>query len=375
MSMLKKASFRIISISLAAVLVIGLLAYFFIFHDTEPAPSVEAYIDFGYELKDGEKVIIEKVNPTPLDDDVEIYAYDFKLSSGQPDDVFEIVIPYNDKDLSQEDELISVCGKYLNEDTGEWEDVFYRVDAETNMVHIITDHLSTYSVFKITNPGKRSEYISDVNVYAAYMTNDRAQAVLEAYAAQGDSWQLDAISAFLETTGTIEYFAATNFHTLVTLGEAYDDLVTKPFQNAMSGLGISTACAQLAYDAYNNGIRSSEAATSSVKSTLNIAVNFATPSIKMAYVGVGLIDIALTEVQTYAVSKKYESTSNMYNAYYKRNGIRRNHADWRKLFEKIYKENKEDPRAALDKMNAEIERYVNEYWLVAGSDWESWINS
>ncbi len=198
---------------------------------------------------------------------------------------------------------------------------------------------------------------------------------MEAYAAQGDSWQLDAISAFLETTGTIEYFAATNFHTLVTLGEAYDDLVTKPFQNAMSGLGISTACAQLAYDAYNNGIRSSEAATSSVKSTLNIAVNFATPSIKMAYVGVGLIDIALTEVQTYAVSKKYESTSNMYNAYYKRNGIRRNHADWRKLFEKIYKENKEDPRAALDKMNAEIERYVNEYWLVAGSDWESWINS
>ncbi len=376
MNIFKKTALRAVAICLAAITIISIVAYYFIFRKEKPSSSLsEPYINFGYELEQGDEVTIEKVTPASVDNDVEIFAYDFKLSTGQPDGAIEIIIPYSDKGLKKEDEILSVCGKYLNEETNQWEDVFYRVDAETNKVHIITDHLSTYSVFKITNPGKRSEYISDVNVYAAFMTSARAQAVLEAVAAQGDSWQLNAVNAFLETTGTVKYFAATNVHTLITLGEAYDDLISKPFQNAMTGLGISTACAQLAYDAYNNGIHSSETAASALKSTLNIAINFATPSIKIAYVGVGVIDLALTDVQTYAVAKKYESTNNMYNAYYKRNGIRRNHTDWRKLFEKIYKENKEDPKAALDKMNAEIERYVNEYWEVASSDWKSWIDS
>ena len=332
-------------------------------------------VDFGFPLESGGELIVEKVTPAPVDDQVEIYAYDINLSSGQPDGAIEIIIPYSDKGLSEEDELLSVCGKYLNEGTSEWEDVFYTVDAEANKVHIITDHLSTYSVFKITNPGKRSEFISDVNVYAAHMTTARAQTVLEAFAAQGDSWRTAVAGAFLETTGTFAYFAASNIHTLLTLGEAYDDLVTKPFQNAMTGLGISTACAQLAYDAYNNGIYSSEAASSALKSTLNIAINFATPSIKLAYFGVGMIDLALTDVQTYAVAQKYQSTRNMYNAYYKRSGIRRVHADWMKIFETIYKENKDDPQIALNMMNAEIERYVNEYWEVAGWDWESWVDA
>ena len=125
-----------------------------------------AAIDFGCLLEAGEELTIQKVSPTSIDSDVEIYAYDFKLSSGQPEGTVELTIPYDDAGLGANEELLSVCGKYLNEQSGQWEDVLYTVDAEANKVHILTDHLSTYSVFKVTNAGKRSEYISDVNVYA-----------------------------------------------------------------------------------------------------------------------------------------------------------------------------------------------------------------
>ncbi|HOE57437.1 MAG TPA: hypothetical protein PLI20_07595, partial [Bacillota bacterium] len=66
---------------------------------------------------------------------------------------------------------------------------------------------------------------------------------------------------------------------------------------------------------------------------------------------------------------------NMYDAYYSRPENKRKVRDWLKLFEKMYKENKSDPQAALDMMTAEVDRYTREYWEVAGSDWESWIDA
>ena len=112
-----------------------------------------AVMDFGCLLEAGEELTIQKVTPTPVDSEVDIYAYDFKLSSGQPEGVVELTIPYDDWGLSADEEILSVCGKYLNEETKQWEDVLYTVDTETNKVHILTDHLSTYSVFTIKDQG------------------------------------------------------------------------------------------------------------------------------------------------------------------------------------------------------------------------------
>lgn len=375
MNILKNTAVRAIAIDLAAVTVITLCINYFIFQRDKSSPSDNAYVDFGCLLEEGDEVTVEKVTPAPVDKDVEIYAFDFHLSSGQPDVAIEIIIPYDDKGLTEEEELLSVCGKYFNEETKEWEDVFYTVDTDANKVHILTNHLSTYGAFKITDSGKRSEYISDVNVYAAYMTNSRAQAVVKAFAEQSPSWQEDAVTVFLETTDTLRYFAATNAHTFFSLGEVYDDWVTKPFQNAMSGLGVSIACAQLACDAYNNGFQNAETTFTAVKSSLDLAVNFATPSIKLAYLSVGMIDIALSDVRTFSVANKYKSTKNMYDAYYKRKGVSRTLNDWRTIFESFYKNNKDKPQLVLDMMEAEIERYVDEYWDVAGADWESWIDA
>ena len=340
-----------------------------------------AAIDFGCLLEAGEELTIQKVSPASIDSDVEIYAYDFKLSSGQPEGTVELTIPYDDAGLGADEELLSVCGKYLNEQSGQWEDVLYTVDAEANKVHILTDHLSTYSVFKVTNAGKRSEYISDVNVYAAYMTTKQAEQLLKTYAEQGVSWQEDVISAFLNANSSLPMFAETNIPTLVSLGGAYDDMITEPFGNALTVLGIATSCTQFAYDAYSNGLTSKETSISGMKTVLNLGLNLASSqkylldSFQVAYVGVGVIDIALTDVMNFAIDTKYESTKNMYDAYYARPENKRRVKDWYDLFKKIYKENKSDPQAALDKMQGEIDNYVNKYWEVAASDWESWVDA
>ena len=276
---------------------------------------------------------------------------------------------------------MSVCGKYLNEQSGQWEDVLYTVDAEANKVHILTDHLSTYSVFKVTNAGKRSEYISDVNVYAAYMTTKQAEQLLKTYAEQGVSWQEDVISAFLNANSSLPMFAETNIPTLVSLGGAYDDIITEPFGNALTVLGIATSCTQFAYDAYSKGLTSKETSISGMKTVLNLGLNLASSqkylldSFQVAYVGVGVIDIALTDVMNFAIDTKYESTKNMYDAYYARPENKRRVKDWYDLFKKIYEDNKSDPQTALDKMQGEIDYYVNKYWEVAASDWESWIDA
>ncbi len=340
-----------------------------------------AAIDFGCLLEAGDELTIQKVSPASIDSDVEIYAYDFKLSSGQPEGAVELTIPYDDAGLGADEELLSVCGKYLNEQSGQWEDVLYTVDAEANKVHILTDHLSTYSVFKVTNAGKRSEYISDVNVYAAYMTTKQAELLLKTYAEQGVSWQEEVISAFLNANSSLPMFAETNIPTLVSLGGAYDDMITEQFGNALTVLGIATSCTQFAYDAYSNGLTSKETSISGMKTVLNLGLNLASSqkylldSFQVAYVGVGVIDIALTDVMNFAIDTKYESTKNMYDAYYARPENKRRVKDWYDLFKKIYEENKSAPQTALDKMQSEIDNYVNKYWEVAASDWDSWIDA
>jgi hypothetical protein len=393
---------KILSILLAAVMLLSLMAGLsgcgsgnqaktpgtqksetFTVEDGQTALVSEdgAAIDFGCLLEAGEELTIQKVSPASIDSDVEIYAYDFKLSSGQPEGTVELTIPYDDAGLGADEELLSVCGKYLNEQSGQWEDVLYTVDAEANKVHILTDHLSTYSVFKVTNAGKRSEYISDVNVYAAYMTTKQAEQLLKTYAEQGVSWQEDVISAFLNANSSLPMFAETNIPTLVSLGGAYDDMITEPFGNALTVLGIATSCTQFAYDAYSNGLTSKETSISGMKTVLNLGLNLASSqkylldSFQVAYVGVGVIDIALTDVMNFAIDTKYESTKNMYDAYYARPENKRRVKDWYDLFKKIYKENKSAPQTALDKMQSEIDNYVNKYWEVAASDWDSWIDA
>jgi hypothetical protein len=330
---------------------------------------------FGSLLDEGEELLICEVEPENSDPDIEIAAYDFILSSGQPKGAIEIVIQYDDKDIPEEEEGSAVCGKYLDPDSGDWEDVFYFIDTEKNQIHIITDHFSTYGVFTVRDRSKRSAYISAVDVYAATMTSQQAMDILEKFTEQGPSWKEDIVKSALDIMGGTGYFAATSVPTLLSLGGAYDNALSSALGDSLTVMSVAASCSRFAFDAYYNGTSAKETSISGMKAVLDLAVNLGTPSIQLAYIGVGVIDLALSEVSTYAVHNKYKSTKNMYDAYYRRNGISRKLNDWEKLFNEIYTENKSDPKKALELIEGEINRYSNEYWEKAGADWESWIDS
>lgn len=154
------------------------------------------------------------------------------------------------------------------------------------------------------------------------MSKEKALNLIETYSNKESGWQEDVISSTLEAFGGLEMFEVTSVAGLITLGGAYDSYVSKAFNNSISNLGMATACTQLIYDAYSNGFDSKNTAISAAKTALGIAINMASPSIQLAYIGVGFIDYALTDVSTFAVSNKYNSTKNMYDAYYKRNGVK-----------------------------------------------------
>ncbi|MDD4734098.1 MAG: hypothetical protein PHU05_04560 [Bacilli bacterium] len=371
MRLIKKMNKKTFLIVLLLTIIVGGIIAFLCFYEPK---LEEPTIDFGYELEENEKVTIKEVQPDEIED-VKIYAYDFKLSSGQPESAIEISISYSDKGLKEDEEIHAIAGKYYNEETKQWEDVVYTVDTKNNIVKIITNHLSTYGVFKVTNPNKRNAYISEINVYAAYMSTEKAEKILNIYGKQEESWQESVASATLESFGDFTMFSVTSIPNFITLGDAYDSYVTKKFNGAISNLGVATACAQFAYDAYTNGLESKETAISIMKTALSIATNVATPSIQLAYIGVGVIDFALTDVSTFAVSNKYKSTKNMYDEYYKRKGKKRDTKDWVKIFDKIYKDNKSKPETVLELMKKEVDRYVNEYWEVSATDYESWIEA
>ncbi len=341
--------------------------------DTSVETPDGVVFDFGCLFEAGEDITVGKVTPDTPDSDVDIYAYDFAVSSGQPEGVVEIVIPYDDADVSGDEEQLSVGGKYYNEQSGAWEDALYWVDTEANTVHILTDHLSTYGAWVVRNPGKRNEHLS--TSFGAYITTQQADALLNIYAADSATVAEDVASSFFEATGSLQYFTATNVPALISLGGTYDDFITEQFSDSLTKFGIAVACSQFAFDMYYNGIRSEKTYTSAMKLTLNLAITKATAAIQLAYVGVGILDLALSEVSSYAIEQRYENTKNMYDAYYKRDGVRRGTKEWRLLFDKIYKDNKENPRQVADLISAEIDRYVNEYWEVAGTDWESWVDS
>ncbi len=336
--------------------------------------SIEgASIDFGFSVSDTYDMEIKKVDMDKPEAGVEVFAYDFTLNSGTIDGIVEITIGYEAKGIK--DEKNAVCGKYYNEKKKKWEDVDYIVNVKDKTVTIFTDHLSIYGAFVINNPDKRSAYISDVDIYSSLnMTTEQATKILEAYGTQNSSWEKLIFDTTLDAFGDTESFLSTA-HTAITLGGAYDDVFTKGFNKSVTALGVSNACTRFLYDAYQHGMRSEKTAVSALETTLSLALNFATPSIQLAYIGVTAIKVSLDEVTTFAIDNKYKSTLNMYKAYYNRPENKRKAPDWLKIFEKIYKSNRNDPKKAMALIEKEIDTYVNKYWEVAGSDWESWIDA
>lgn len=117
---------------------------------------------------------------------VKVTAYDFELGEKTNfDDVITIEIPYDTKYAEAGAESECIGAKYFNQASGEWEGVYYEVDAENRQVLIYTTHLSTYGVFQVKNENTRKAYITDVYAIAGLLNSGKSFEVIKELAEAG----------------------------------------------------------------------------------------------------------------------------------------------------------------------------------------------
>ena len=156
---------------------------------TGVAMSNGVSVELGDYVLDGEAEFTVAKQPVEenKDEGYKIEAYDFKLGEmSELSDFITLRIPYDTAYCEEgQDPAKCVGAKYKNEETGQWEDVLFEVDAAANELIIYTDHLSTFGVFHIKNEGQRSAKIT--NIYADISGIDQQQAMktLREYVAGG----------------------------------------------------------------------------------------------------------------------------------------------------------------------------------------------
>lgn len=121
--------------------------------NTTSVNMVNYSIEFGPSAVEDQKTLtVSRIDNPPTPEGLEgsvnyMEAYDFDMEGVHDlNGVVEIRIP-----------VTRDCfAAYLNEETGEWEPVFSYFDKETNEMVIISDHLSSYAVFDVTNEQTRN---------------------------------------------------------------------------------------------------------------------------------------------------------------------------------------------------------------------------
>lgn len=339
------------------------------------SPAVSAHgvtIQFGaYALAGDETLKIRQLpEKTDKNNGVKVTAYDFELGGqSEFDDVITIAIPYDTKyaEVGAEGECIGA--KYYNQTTGEWEGVYYEVDAQNSQVLIYTTHLSTYGVFQVKNENTRKAYITDVYAIAGLMNTGKSYEVIKELAEQGQPGNaafeagFEAVNSVVGNTGTAL--------TAITLGGQYDGALADALGKGTQHLGLALAAVQTCYDFTNNFSDDQgklNTLSNLVKNVANNAVGyFGSATLQVGFAAIAVFDVVLSTVQSDMMELKLENLGGVYQ-YYNDEDAPRSVGDWRELFKKILKENADDPQKAQQLINQEIDAFCDRFWHLEYAD-------
>ncbi len=333
------------------------------------SPSASAHgvtIQFGeYALTGDETLKIRQLpEKTDKNNGVKVTAYDFELGGqSEFDDVITIAIPYDAKYAEAGAESECVGAKYYNQSTGEWEGVYYEVDAENRQVLIYTTHLSTYGVFQVKNENTRKAYITDVYAIAGLMNTGKSFEVIKELAEQGQPGNT-AFEAGFEAVNSVTGNTGTAL-TAITLGGQYEGALADALGKGTQHLGLALAAVQTCYDfTYNFSDDQGKLSTLSnlVKNVANNAVGyFGSATLQVGFAAIAVFDVVLSEVQSDMMELKLENLGGVYQ-YYNDVEAPRSNQEWRAIFIKALKENADDPQMAQQRINQEIDSFCDRFW-------------
>lgn len=333
------------------------------------SPSASAHgvtIQFGEYALEGDQTLKIRQLPEKTDKNngVKVTAYDFELGDQTNfDDVITIAIPYDAKYSEAGVESECIGAKYYNQTTGEWEGVYYEVDTENRQVLIYTTHLSTYGVFQVKNENTRKAYITDVYAIAGLMNTGKSFEVIKELAEQGQPGNaafeagFEAVNSAVGNTGTAL--------TAITLGGQYEGALADALGKGSQHLGLALAAVQTCYDfTYNFSDDQGKLSTLSnlVKNVANNAVGyFGSATLQVGFAAIAVFDVVLSEVQSDMMELKLENLGGVYQ-YYNDVEAPRSNKEWRTIFIKALRENADDPEAAQQQINQEIDSFCDRFW-------------
>lgn len=336
---------------------------------TPEKPQADAYgvtISFGeYGLDNTETLKITRL-PEKVDEfgEVKVTAYDFDLG-GRTDfeDVIVITIPYEEAYVEKGAETECIGAKYYNQETGEWEGVYYEVDTQNRQVIIYTTHLSTYGVFQVKNENTRKAYVTDVYAIASLLNSGKAYEVLNEFSDLGQPGSA-AFEAGFEAVNSVVGNAGTAV-TAITLGGQYEGALADVLGKGTQHLGLTLSAVQTCYDfTYNFSDDAGKLSTLSnlAKNIANNAVGyFGSAALQVGFAGVAVFDVLLSTVQSDMVELKLENIGDVYQ-YYNDVEAPRTNKEWRRLFIRIMKDNQNDPDQARLQIEAEIDQFCGRFW-------------
>ncbi len=321
--------------------------------------GVSVTVEEGSLGKDAQVTITKNTDLPPIsveDEDVNMIAYDFKITGDNPVGVIQLEIPCS---ASPEE----VFAAYFNKETEEWEPVEFTYDTTKKCAVISTTHLSSYAVFTIKNPNKRTAMLAfSNNLDVGGLDLDRAITMLENAAYSRDQFYEDSFDLVSECVTLTEDLAANFLEVANGLTESYVPKLSERFTTSMGYLGYALSGIEIIGALIEDETQTAVWKTVETMSDYVLGEISALAGSTAMAAGLftsGVIKYALDRFITTALEGRADIYEKAYNLYYKENG--RSTADWVNLIRSTVEKGK-DPETTSQTIADEIEGYVNEFW-------------
>ena len=322
------------------------------------------------------------LTPQILEDSKRGFGIDLSLSNGEHElsGTVDITIPY---EVGADEKLHAA---YFNEETGEWEPVYFEYDEQKGTVLITTSHLSRYTLF-ITNDkgtkGESMELLWDM-CPQFYLFNEATKILLDIVSSDDPDKQM--INQFKDDMSFWQGVGLDMVWNVVRgSGEALFDFRPELIDNAVTAMGyLGTAISIVNVAAAD--IKGDDLSVAS--GTLSTILNFAssemaaaigTPIMSVSMGGVAFIGIALNKFGTMMAETKLNFLRRAYYLYYSKagsvefkpgsvwehdgkNGYYRTTRDWYNYFYPVVAEGKMDKPHFDAFVEASVREYCDRFW-------------
>ncbi len=343
-------------------------------------------VDVGEFVLDGPATlsVTRQADEENAEEGYKIESYDIAIGDlSELDDFITIRIPYDDTYCEAgQDPARCVGAKYLNEETGAWEDVLFEVDAQAKELVIYTDHLSIYGAFHVTDEAKRNAYISDVMEYNVTMDPDKVIDFGKRIAADDPTVKDDLVdevaSTVFDWTDRVD-----NAFNIAFLGEVPDYLSpTIPDTNMslFTAVGYFATCYNLLTIAAKDSQGQAEDAEilNLIRDVSTKMITFAADSftklgsgaLSVWMGGVLIIEKMLMAFGQQMQETRIEDIEFVYHHYNEGFSATWAHKlmrpkDWRALVIEVLEKNPDNPDLAISTLEAGFNKYASEFFALS----------